>query len=349
MVLPEAVEALTTNVLQQRYGGVRMKKRIGRIVSIVLASYALFGATKALAQECSVWLVESSRFMNVPFGAFVPDRAYVPGSADPSHNISTVDLPVNVGVIKCGKELILFDSGWKQQDYLKMTGSEHWAPLPAQLKMLGFDADQVTKIVIGDGHWDHAGQLMDFPAANLYVQREELKGIEWALDQPQPRIRATNTSPGGCMRSPACGYPPKTLDEIYGKVQGGKAVIVDGEMEILPGVKIHPAFRANAPGSQLLEVPTGIGKLVFGSGAYSSWEGVRDWMIANPQQTDTVQQFLAYAKCYEITGGYQNCVAAHDPLSYSDKYPLTKSWWIGINGSRMAEIALTPGEKSRKP
>ncbi len=52
-------------------------------------------------------------------------------------------------------------------------------------------------------------------------------------------------------------------------------------------------------------------------------------MIANPQQTDTVQQFLAYEKCYKITGGYQNCVAAHEPLSYTDKYPLTKNSWVG--------------------
>ena len=51
-------------------------------------------------------------------------------------------------------------------------------------------------------------------------------------------------------------------------------------------------------------------------------------MIANVQQTDTVQQFLAYEKCYKITGGYNNCVAAHEPLSYTDKYPLTKNSWV---------------------
>jgi glyoxylase-like metal-dependent hydrolase (beta-lactamase superfamily II) len=264
-------------------------------------------------------------------------------------NINTVDLPVNVGVIKGGKDVILYDSGWKQQDYFKMTGTQHWAPLPDQLKLLGINAADVTKIVIGHGHWDHAGQLMDFPNAVLYVQREELKGIEWALNYPHPRIAAVNTSPGGCARTPACGYPPKTLDEIYGKVLAGKAVIVDGEMEILPGVKIHPAHRAHTAGSQLLEVPTAMGKLMFGSDAYSSWEGIRDWMIANPQQTDTVQQFLAYEKCYKVTGGYQNCVAAHEPLSYTDKYPLTKNSWVGPNGSRMAEVTLAPGEKSRKP
>ena len=287
--------------------------------------------------------------MNVPFGAFMPDRAFVPGSTNPLNNISTVDLPVNVGVIKCGAELILYDSGWKQQDYLKMTGSDHWVALPEQLKLLGFDANDVTKIVIGHGHWDHAGQLSDFPNATLYVQREELRGIEWALNYPHPKIKAVNTDPGGCYRTPACGYTPLTLDEIYGKVLRGKAVIVDGYMEILPGVRIHPAFRAHTAGSQLLEVPTSVGKLVFGSDAYSSYEGIRDWMIANPQQTDTVQQFLAYEKCYKITGGPENCVSAHEPLSYTDKYPLTKNSWEGPNGSRMAELALATGERSRKP
>lgn len=330
---------------------VKWKQRMGVLALAGAGLIAAIGgtvATQAADPQYSVWLVESSRFMGVPFGAFMPDRAFVPGSKNPGNSINTVDLPVNVGVIKGGGDVILYDTGWKNQDYLKMTGSDHWAPLPDQLKLLGIDAKDVTKIVIGHGHWDHAGQLSDFPNAILYVQKEELRGIEWALNYPHPKIKAVNTDPGGCARTPACGYPPATVDEIYGKVLRGKAVVVEGEMEIAPGVRIHPAFRAHTAGSQLLEVPTARGKLVFGSDAYSSWEGIRDWNIANPQQTDTVQQFLAYEKCYRITGGYENCVCAHEPLSYSDKYPLTKNAWVGINGSRMAEIALANGEPSRK-
>ena len=333
-----------------------MRKRSWLLVGLAvlgaaIGAVAFTAQTPAPAQGVvySVWLVESSRFMGVPFGAFMPDRAFVPGSTNPMNNINTVDLPVNVGVIKGANELILYDSGWKQQDYFKMTGTEHGAPLTEQLKTLGIAPGDVKKIVIGHGHWDHAGQLSDFPNAVLYVQKAELEGIEWALTYPNPRISAVNTSQGGCARTPACGYPPLTLQEIYGKVLSGKAVIVDGTMEIAPGVIIHPAYRAHTAGSQLLEVPTTIGKLVFGSDAYSSWEGIRDWMIANPQQTDTVQQFLAYEKCYKITGGYQNCVAAHEPLSYSDKYPITKNFWIGPNDSRLAEVALAPGERTRKP
>src|SRR6476620_7650322 len=187
---------------------------------------------------------------------------------------------------------------------------------------------------------------IEWPRDGLYW-RKLRRMLEDIL--PSPDIRAINSDPGGCNRTPACGYMPLTIEEVYGKVLKGKAVIVDGEMEILPGVRIHPAFRAHTAGSQLLEVPTGIGKLVFGSDAFSSYEAIRDWMTANVQQTDTVQQFLAYEKCYKITGGYNNCVAANEPLSYTDKYPLTKNSWVALNGGRMAEIALAPGEKSRKP
>jgi len=319
------------------------------LVAAGLAAAATLAAPVAQAQVCSAWLVENSRFMGVPFGAFQPDRAFVPGSTSPHNNINTVDLPVNVGVIKCGNELILYDNGWNQTEYHKMTGTGHWSPLSKQIAQLGFKAEDVKKVIVGHGHWDHAGSLDEFPNAILYIQREELKGMEWALNYPHPRISAVNDSPGGCARTPACGYPSKTMESIYGKVLKGKAVIVDGEMDVLPGVKIHPAFRAHTAGSQLLEVNTAIGKLMFGSDAYSSWEAIRDWEIANPQQTDTVQQFLAYEKCYNVTGGYQNCVAAHEPLSYSAKYPLTRNSWVGMNGGRLAEITLAPGERSRKP
>jgi hypothetical protein len=102
---------------------------VGALGSLALSS----AATPAQAEDkpvCSVWLVESSRFMGVPMGSFMPDRAFVPGNDSPLHNINTVDLPDNYGVIKCGNELIMYDSGWKQQEYHKMTGTQHFTPMP---------------------------------------------------------------------------------------------------------------------------------------------------------------------------------------------------------------------------
>jgi len=151
-----------------------------------------------------------------------------------------------------------------------------------------------------------------------------------------------------------CGYPPQTVQEILGKTLAGKAKIIDGRFEIAPGLIIHPAFRGHTYGSQLLQVNTPRGQLVFGSDTYSSWEGIRDWFAANIQQTDTIQQFLAYEKCYVLTSrlnSFNNCIAAHEPKSYTADYPITANWWNPEAGHcwRAAELILANGEKTHVP
>lgn len=319
----------------------------------------------------SAWLVESSRFVDVPSGSFMPDRAFIPGSTDPKHDIPFFDFPANVGIIK-GKDgkITLYDSGWKQLAYIfDWNTSCCWWDLPDQMKSIGLNPDDVTRIVIGHGHWDHAGQLDSFPNAVLYVQQEELNQIDFFIDYPTEfnngHIRAVNTvdpitgervgpPAQACARSPVCGYPPQTLAEIEGKVMAGKAIVVDGRFQVAPGLVIHPAFRGHTYGSQLLQVHTPRGELVFGSDAYSSWEGIRDWNVANIQQTDTIQQFLAYEKCYVLTSNsfsFDNCLAAHERLSYSTDYPITRNWWTITNGncSRAAELILANGEPTHVP
>ena len=57
----------------------------------------------------SAWIVESSRFLNVPHRAFMPDVG----------TPATVDLPVNIGIIKAPDgQITLYDTGWKQLGYI---------------------------------------------------------------------------------------------------------------------------------------------------------------------------------------------------------------------------------------
>jgi len=318
----------------------------------------------------SAWLVESSRFVNVPFGSFMPDRDFVSAST-PNHDIQFIDFPVNLGIIKGSDgKITLYDTGWQQLEYIfDWNTSCCWWDLPDQMKSIGLNPDAVARIVVGHGHWDHSGQLDRFPNAVLYIQKEELRQIDFFTSYPTEfnggHIRAVNTvDPNtgaqvgppaqACARSPVCGYPPQTIAQIEGKVLAHRAKIIDGRHQVAPGLVIHPAFRGHTYGSQLLQVHTARGELVFGSDAYSSWEGIRDWNVANIQQTDTVQQMLAYEKCYALTANsasYNNCLAAHERLSYSTDYPITSNWWTIPNGncSRAAELTLANNEPSHVP
>jgi glyoxylase-like metal-dependent hydrolase (beta-lactamase superfamily II) len=309
----------------------------------------------------SAWIVESSRFLNVPHRAFTPDVGEPP----------FVDLPVNVGIIKdADGNITLYDAGWKQLEYIfDWNTSCCWKGIRDQLTAIGLNPDRVTRIVLGHGHWDHSGQVSEFPDAVIYIQKEELKQIDFFLDYPVDfnagHIRAVNTvdpltgaqvgpPQQACARSPVCGYPPQTVQEILGKVLTGKAEVIDGRHQITRGLVIHPAFRGHTYGSQLLQVNTMRGQLVFGSDTYSSWAGIRDWRVANIQQTDTIQQFLAYEKCYVLTSrlnSFNNCIAAHEPTSYTPAYPITSNWWNIPEGncSRAAELTLANREPTHVP
>ena len=311
------------------------------------------------AQQYSAWIVESSRFMNVPTRAFMPDVGEPP----------FVDLPVNVGIIKGpdGK-ITLYDTGWKQLAYIfDWNTSCCWQDLRLQMAAIGLDPNDVTRIVVGHGHWDHAGQLSAFPNAMLYIQKEELKQIDFFLDYPTEfndgHIRAVNTvdpltgaqvgpPEQACARTPVCGYPPQTVQEILGKILDGKAKIIDGRHQVAPGLIIHPAFRGHTYGSQLLQVNTPRGQLVFGSDTYSSWTASGTGYVANIQQTDTIQQFLAYEKCYVLTSrlnSFNNCIAAHEPKSYSPDVPDHGQL---VEHSRRALLACRradPGERRADP
>lgn len=319
----------------------------------------------------SAWLVESTRFVDVPWGSFQPDHA--------SANIN-IDFPANYGIIKAKNgDIVLYDSGWKQLPYIyDWNNSCCGSPALQQMPAMGLDPAKVKAVVVGHGHWDHAGQLDSFPDAILFIQNQELKQIDYFINYPidfnQGHIRAVNTinpltgeqigpPQQSCARTPVCGYPPQTLAEINGKVLNGKAHIVDGRFDManagFPGLIIHPAFRGHTYGSQLLQVNTMLGQIVFGSDTYSSWTGIRDWLVANIQQTDTIQQFLAYEKCYALTastGSFNNCLAAHEREAFggtsSDvntaNYPITSNWWTIPEGncSRAAELTLANGQKS---
>ena len=109
------------------------------------------------AAQYSAWIVESSRFMDVPHRAFMPDRG------DPA----TVDLPVNVGIIKLpgrDADITLYDSGWKQLAYIfNWNTSCCWDDLRHQLGQIGLNPDNVKRIVRGEpdtqSPWDIASFL----------------------------------------------------------------------------------------------------------------------------------------------------------------------------------------------
>ena len=308
--------------------------------------------------EYSAWIVESSRFLDVPTRSFQPDVGGTRhrGLAGERGNHQVPD----------GK-ITLYDTGWKQLEYIfDRNTSCCWELTARPDEAIGLDPNHVSAIVIGHGHWDHSGQLSDVPNAVLYIQKQELKQIDFFLNYPtefnRGHIRAVNTRPAHRKpsRTPTEGLraqPRVRLSPADGE-RDPRQGTREGEdhrwtTSVEPGMIIHPRVPWPYLWSQLLQVNTAVGQLVFGSDTYSSWTGIRDWLVANIQQTDTIQQFLAYEKCYVLTskkGGFNNCIAAHEPAHtrrVPDHFELVEHPWRELLPRGRA--ALANGEPTHVP
>ncbi|MFF9562448.1 N-acyl homoserine lactonase family protein [Leifsonia sp. NPDC014704] len=132
------------------------------------------------------------------------------------------------------------------------------------------DLDSITAIVNTHLHFDHCGGNHLFPGRPIYVQRAEL---EDARTQEDYTIREWVDAPG-------VEYTP-----------------VDGELELLPGVRLVPA-PGHTRGSQIVVVETGERPIVI-AGDTAVWFGELDAPTTEGQRLirslDPQQVWLAHA------------------------------------------------------
>ncbi|CAN5449988.1 MBL fold metallo-hydrolase [soil metagenome] len=141
-------------------------------------------------------------------------------------------MPVYVHVIDHPHARVLVDTGMTQLHPLVADMDPRLNPLSAQPD---FDLAGIDIVVNTHLHFDHCGGNVLFPGTPIYVQRRELDD---ARTQDDYTIRAWVEAPG-------VQYVP-----------------VDGEHELLPGVRLLPA-PGHTRGSQVVVVGTGARPVVI--------------------------------------------------------------------------------------
>jgi N-acyl homoserine lactone hydrolase len=134
-------------------------------------------------------------------------------------------MPVYVHVIDHPAGRVLVDTGMTELHPLVADMDPRIQPLSEQ----GFDVAGIDIVVNTHLHFDHCGGNRLFAGKPIHVQRREL---EDARSQDDYTIREWVDAPG-------VDYVP-----------------VDGEIELLPGVRLVPA-PGHTPGSQVVVVGTG--------------------------------------------------------------------------------------------
>jgi N-acyl homoserine lactone hydrolase len=164
-----------------------------------------------------------------------------------AHNEGFVKLPYCYTVIKGNGHVAMVDVGHNDKDYAKefadFLGVKGWQSPRTVLAEIGLTPEDIDSIFISHAHFDHFGNVGEFPKATFYIQEREIEKWVWGLSLPERmRFLLTGIDPGDILRGVELARQQRL-------------VCVDGTMQdVLPGIDLHAAFDTHTWGSMWVTV-----------------------------------------------------------------------------------------------
>jgi glyoxylase-like metal-dependent hydrolase (beta-lactamase superfamily II) len=280
--------------------------------------------------DYSLWIVEYARVVEYP----------VSGILYGAHNQGTMVLPYCYGILKSDDHLAVVDTGFNNEDFGKVLGDtfgvSDWQPPEVVMKRIGFDPADVDTVILTHNHFDHAGGVDFFPEAHVYLQAREVERYMWARGLPD-RLQWLTTA-----------TDPDLMMSLVERMRDGRLTLVDGEAEVLPGVRVVPAHDTHTAGSQYVTLDQHDGRwLLAGDNCYTydNFVGSDDG-----QFIPIGLAFGSMEKCvlcmedmYQYVDGDVRRIVPFHAEAMWDKFP-THEFEDTLH---FAEVSLAPGEQSR--
>ncbi|MEO0672503.1 MAG: N-acyl homoserine lactonase family protein [Pseudomonadota bacterium] len=215
---------------------------------------------------------------------------------------SPMPIDFYVWVIRNQNRTILVDTGFDHTEAARRGRAITLTPREA-LKRLDIDAETLDTLIVSHLHFDHAGTLYDFPAAQFHLQEAEM-------------AYAT----GRCMCSETLKHP-FTADhvcEMVRNVYSGRVRFHNGTGEVAPGITVHHS-PGHSKGMQSVRVLTESGWVVLAVDAahfYENFEKRKPFVIAH-----SIEDMLTtFDQLEDLASSPEHVIPGHDPLVF-ERYP----------------------------
>lgn len=284
--------------------------------------------------DYSIWVLEYAHAPEYP----------VSGVLYGEHNEGTINLPYGYVVLKNSERTVMIDVGYNHAKYGKEMaerfGVVGWQSPRTVLGEIGLDPRSVKDVIVTHAHFDHFGNVDDFPNAVFHMQEEEFSKWLWTLTLPKQFTwlkRALN---------------PDDIVRAAGLAGEGRLKLVNGDVrEILPGIDIWAAFDSHTFGSQFVSVNNASGDDVWVLAGdlqyvFENLTGIADNGEYVPIGLATGSQMnllLATDKMMSLVDhDYKKVIPVHE-----DRLPTMYPSRVSELGLHITEITLAAGEVSR--
>lgn len=137
-----------------------------RRISIALVAALLVVASLGVRADGDRYEVYAVRFATI---AGFPASSLVAG-ADRERRL---DIAMMVWVLKGDGRIAIVDSGFHRERYFRQFTVKDYVKPSEAIAPLGINPEDVTDLLVTHMHWDHAGGIGLFPAARVWIQKDE--------------------------------------------------------------------------------------------------------------------------------------------------------------------------------
>ena len=206
-----------------------------------------------------------------------------------------VPMPMDyfIWVIRGNGEQVVVDTGFKEAAAQTRKRRYLHCPVTA-LRKLGIDAQGVKHLIVTHLHYDHAGNLDQFPVATVHLQEAEVAYATGKFMMYKPLREA---------------YDSEDIATAVRMIHSGRVQFYDGTGEVLPGISLH-RIGGHTAGLQVVRVHTARGWAVLASDASHFYDNLRQ---RNP--FPIVQDVGAVLRGYDqLERLADHIVPGHDPV-----------------------------------
>jgi glyoxylase-like metal-dependent hydrolase (beta-lactamase superfamily II) len=267
---------------------------VSRVWALALG-IALVAPLRADADKYEVYAVRYATLANFPVSSLI-------AGADRTRRL---DIAMMIWVLKgIDGRVAIVDSGFHRDQYFKQFTVKDFVKPSEAIAPLGLAPDQVTDIFLSHMHWDHAGGIDLFPAARVWIQKEEYDYY---------------TSDAWQSRTTHGGIDADDVLEIVKRNVAGKVSFVRGDDDtILSGITFGIGGKHTWQ-SQFVAVQTRAHTVVLASDNMYLYENL-DTHTAISQTLDAVSNLRTQDRMKSLASTPALLIPGHDPAVF-DRFP----------------------------